>query len=88
MPESTESSMNLKKSTLAQVVEKELGSSTAAENKKPPVSSSFEWSFGKKKDATNGKNATTSTPKIEPSVGGFVFGSRLSEKVTNVCFIV
>lgn len=97
MPESAKTATNntdqskepqMKKSLLAQVVAQELGtSSNSSENKKPAIPS-FSWDFGKKKtdnaSTTNGKD-TASAPKTESSSGsGFIFGSRLADKVTNV----
>jgi hypothetical protein len=81
--QSKEPQTSLKKSLLAQVVAQELGTTpNTLENKKPIPS--FSWDFGKKKTAdTNGKE--TSTNKVESS-GGFIFGSRLADKVTNVGF--
>jgi hypothetical protein len=63
--------------------------SNALENKKPTIPS-FSWDFGKKKaeikeTTANGKEASV---KNDSAGEGFIFGSRLADKVTNVSFFI
>jgi hypothetical protein len=82
-----EPSTSLKKSLLAQVVAQEIKTSSANTENKTPSFTSFSWNFGKKQsDPTNGKE--TPALKAEATPGGFIFGSRLSEKVTNVSLYI